>query len=102
MLILKAEWPKQICAVDKSRRGRFRIAAVFLQDAPEVVKEIMGQCLIVRAEHLYINDEIEYHAICEHFRPIEFIDIVPEYDVLIEYSPALNKYVFSRFVEKKR
>lgn len=66
------------------RRGRFQVGIHVINDAPEVVTQIMGQTIIVRAEAILAVDAIEYHAICEHFEELEDGMMVPEYDVIYD------------------
>lgn len=68
--------------MDKQRRyGIFEIGTDMITDHPEVVRKIMGCCIIVRAENMYTQHAVEYHAICEDFLPVPEGQLVPRYDV---------------------
>lgn len=69
----------------KDRRiGKFQIGLDVINDAPEVVTLIMGQTIVLRAEHVLSLSSIEYEAICEHFDELAGGEIVPEYDVVYD------------------
>lgn len=61
------------------RLGRFTAPAEWARCFKTELKRVMGQCIVVRAEHLFANDKIEYLAICPHFRAIDEGEIVPTY-----------------------
>ena len=54
------------------RRGRFKISRRMIENDPMLIKRIMGEMIIVRAELMWIGDEIEYVAYSKLF------DIIPE------------------------
>lgn len=62
------------------RHGRFKAPARLAREFSTDLKRVMGQCIVVHAEHLFDADVIEYTAISEHFRPIAEGEITPEYD----------------------
>lgn len=61
------------------RVGRFRITRAFVIDGDVGVRRIMSQCIIVRAEMIFIADVIEYEAISWRFREISEGEVLPEY-----------------------
>ncbi len=65
-------------------KGYFEIPMSMIDDDKDVVKRIMGKCIIIRAETLWMNGNIEYHAICDEFREIEPSEIAPKYVWLVE------------------
>jgi hypothetical protein len=69
--------------IDK-KKGKFFVSYVLIKSRPELVQQIMGACIVVRAEALYTFDGIEYYALSEHFRPLEEGDKIPEYEGKIE------------------
>lgn len=65
------------------KRGYFKIPMSNLETKPEIVRQIMGRCLIVRAETLLICDAVEYHAYSPDFRELSEGEQVPEYRWLV-------------------
>lgn len=58
---------------DRTRAGKFVLSRLTLVNAPaEDLRQIMGRCVIVRAESRYSDGSIEYDAYSPYF------DIVPE------------------------
>lgn len=76
------------------RVGKFKIDLDVINDAPEVVAQIMGQTIVVRAEVMIAEKVIEYHAICEHFEELDDGSMLPEYDVL--YDGETDKITWSK------
>lgn len=64
---------------DSRRFGRFTAPAEWAHEFRTDLKRVMGLCIVVRAEHLFYADKIEYWALSEHFRPLLPGEIVPEY-----------------------
>ncbi len=61
------------------RLGVFRITDEIIRQHPRIVRRIMGECIIVRAEYVYYDNAIHYVAISEWFdfvpsgwRPMEY------------------------------
>jgi hypothetical protein len=61
------------------RRGVFRLPVSTIEREPDVALEIMGRCIIVRAEMLMICDAVEYHAVSDEFREVQVGEKIPEY-----------------------
>ena len=72
----------------RKRRGKFRINHVFIQDDPQLVMKIMGMVIIYRAESLYEDDVIEYHALSPHFNPVVNGCVAPMYEVIVTKNSA--------------
>ncbi len=66
------------------RLGKFIISLDLIRREPNAVQKIMGECIPVRAETMYIGNVIEYVAISKHFREIPLGEIVPEYCVILQ------------------
>jgi len=66
----------------KERRlGRFSYPAELLEDhPPQELIDVMGKCVIVRAEHMYDTNQIEIVAYSAQF------DIIPEGCVIPRYQ----------------
>jgi hypothetical protein len=61
------------------RYGRFRISAEYVKENPAYgVAAIVGLA-IVRAEHMFVWDAIEYHAIGPDFAELQEGAVIPEY-----------------------
>lgn len=65
------------------RRGSFQLAMSNLEKKPEIVRQIMGRCMIVRAETLMMCGCIEYHAYSPDFRECEVGEQIPEYQWIV-------------------
>ena len=61
------------------KKGRFTLPRSFVLDQDIVVKRIMSQCIIVRAQMIYVSDVIEYQAISWRFRDVPDHEIMPTY-----------------------
>lgn len=59
--------------------GRFTIDFPIVEDDPVLVRTIMGQCVIVRAEMRYDLGAFEYHAISPQFAEVPPHCVPPEY-----------------------
>lgn len=66
------------------RYGRFSIFRPLIELNPILVKAIMGQCIIVRAEDMYMGNVIEYMAISDHFDELQVGAEIPEYQIRID------------------
>ena len=81
------------------RYGCFKIAWFHIEDNPKLVREIMGQCIILRAEALYATREIEYIAESDWFDRIEEGFIAPMYEINIVKDGNNIKWMFSKAEE---
>jgi hypothetical protein len=80
------------------RKGIFKIPMSVIKDNPKAVMAIMGKCVIVRAEYLYLLDAVEYHALCEEFKEVPKGCVIPRYKCLIIDSDS-GEADISRFEE---
>lgn len=55
----------------KRRAGRFRIAASYLNEHPELVRSILRDCIVVRAEWQWAAQAIEYDALADFFPEVK-------------------------------
>lgn len=65
--------------VDHERLGVFRVPYEIIKEEPEFVRKVMGECIIVRAEYMYVYKAIEYQAISDRFDEIEEGQLLPVY-----------------------
>ena len=75
----------------KSRRfGKFSIHRKFIKDNPEIVREIMGECIILDARSDEVSDTIEYLALSDNFHEVKEGEIPQVYKITIvnEYDSA--------------
>jgi hypothetical protein len=61
------------------RYGRFSAPAAWAREFRTDLKRVMGYCIVLRAEQMFISDRIEYWAVSEHFRELPIGEMVPEY-----------------------
>ena len=65
------------------RYGRVSVSAEFARRPAVELRRRMGKCIVVRAEHLFVSDVIEYTAQSDLFREIAEGEIAPEYQWFI-------------------
>lgn len=63
----------------RSRQGRFSIPAKIMLTQPDTAQVIMGQCLVMRCEHMMHSDTLEYMALSERFRSLTTGEMMPLY-----------------------
>ena len=63
--------------------GKFKILEIMIDNQPDLVRKIMGECIIVRAERMYVHDAIEYDAFSDHFESLDEGLMAPEYEWII-------------------
>ena len=79
-----------------SRRGVFRIRIGMIEEAPELVRKVMGKCVIVKAECLYGEDALEFFAVSPDFEEVPKGVRVPRYKVLIKNIGMENEIIFMK------
>ena len=78
--------------MNRTQRGRFTISDIFVTSSVggeenfETVRQVMKECVILRAEHNLCTQELEYYAISEHFAPVKEGAITPEYSVSLNHG----------------
>lgn len=76
------------------RYGKFTIDAETLTAAPDVVRKVMGECIILRAEFRFTHNDIEYEAWCPAFEPSPLGAVPPIYDVV--YSDETDSVTWAK------
>ena len=76
------------------RIGRFVLSLQLTEQYPATARAIMGRCIVVRCEMMYVHDTLEYIALSPDFDEVPNGNIVPEYDVII--SEGGNSIEFKR------
>lgn len=66
------------------RLGRFRIDLEIINESPEVVRRVMRDVIVIRAETMLMDAVIDYHAQCEAFDPVPQGEEAPAYDILYD------------------
>ncbi len=69
----------------RDRVGSFKVSLDLIDKNPSIVMQAMSRCIIVRAEHLYAYNCIEYVAISPEF------DIVPAGTMATEYRVEITR-----------
>ena len=81
----------------KNRRyGKFRIDRKFIESYSETIKQVMGQCIILRAEFMAMHGHIEYQAISDLFDEVSEGDIIPEYRIRMVTEGKNVKWMFEK------
>lgn len=76
----------------KDRRiGKFRISINMIETNPELVKRIMGECIILEAEMKYIDESIHYTAISKWFNRT----LLGEEAMTYSFKFVGNKWMFT-------
>jgi len=75
---------------DSQRFGWFVISGIFIVNHPDVVKQIMGRCIIVHAAPEPHYDAIKYQAISDDFTEVKIGNLIPEYEMVVEKDPDGN------------
>lgn len=65
------------------RIGRFQIASMVIRDSAEVVRKVMGECVILRCEFLGAQDCYEYVALHQSFSEVPKSQVPPLYTVVV-------------------
>lgn len=69
------------------RKGFFKLDKQIIEKEPEIVMQLLGKMIIVRAEMMYITNTIEYGAYSELFEEVEEGKFIPTYDIKIHKIP---------------
>jgi hypothetical protein len=76
---------EKITQMNENRRvGRFEISRKLIEDRPDIVRSIMGRCIVIRCETIYYTDAIEYTALSPDFNEVPEGRTIPRY--VIEVS----------------
>jgi len=83
------------------RIGSFRIGKNFIDDNPELVRQVMGRMIIVRAEYMF-GSYINYTALSPEFDKVGEGYKAPEYEVILTTKMKGNKSVTDKITFKRR
>ena len=73
------------------RVGRFVLQSSLLEVCPDVFKEILSTCIVVRCEQIDHMDVFEYIAICDEFQELGEGCAAPEYHVVLEQADVIEE-----------
>jgi len=59
--------------------GKFKLDQDTFDSDPNIIKRIMGKCIILRAESLFCEASIEYYAISDCFDVVKESEAIPIY-----------------------
>jgi hypothetical protein len=69
-----------------NRMGRFRISLETIERYPDRVRELLAQCIIIRAEIRWEWEAVEYTAFCPQFEVTQMGHEPRRYDVIATFS----------------
>ena len=75
--------------------GKFRINRYEIEDNPAEVKRLFHGMIVVRAEHLFYDNSIEYIALDDGFDPVKDGESCPEYEPI--FNVTENGHVWAGF-----
>ena len=76
------------------RYGKFWIDTEVIEENADVVKVIMGNVIVLRAEHDYTMKRINYVAQCDAFEELDAGAEPPDYDV--GFDPDTSEVTWSK------
>jgi hypothetical protein len=86
---------RKITQTNENRRvGRFEISRKLIEDRPDIIRTIMGRCIVIRCETIYYTDAIEYTALSPDFDEVPEGRTIPRY--VIEVSGDETHIEFRR------
>lgn len=78
-------------AMEQRRYGRFFVSERTLLVAPKAIVQALTGMIVLRAEHVWCRDGIEYHACSAQFEP------APEGEAPLEYDVQFRDLVGGRY-----
>lgn len=70
------------------RVGLIKITDDLIEENPNgVMKYLMSQIIVIRAEHILWNRTVEYIALCEQFDEVGEGEVLPEYQAIARRHP---------------
>lgn len=76
-----------------NRVGKFSIDVQTVRELPQTVQAIMGDCIIVRCEHLFPSDSFEYIAYSKMFEVVGKGSVINTYSIEIDYDTGDYKFI---------
>lgn len=81
----------------EKRIGKFEIHYDCYVEDIEVVKSVLSQVVVVKAELLMATKAIEYIAYSDLFKPVAEYDCPNLYEPIVGYSEELDRIIFQEF-----
>lgn len=63
------------------RYGKFELDTDLFSEAPDIVRRIMSECIVLNAHILIHKEAVEYIALVESFDDVELALPPPDYDM---------------------
>ncbi len=79
-----------------NRYGNFSITIDLIENNPDIIRQVMGECIILRAEHIYATRAIEYQAWSPKFELLDEVEPIPEYIIKVTTTSINREVIFSR------
>lgn len=77
-------------AFKEHRVGRFSIDRYIIEEFPNLVRSIMSEMIILRAEGLFFDDRIEYTAASHIFAPVPKGCAAPHYSLVFNANNGVR------------
>ena len=85
----------------RERRGLFSISSSLIVTNLDIVHKVMAQVLIVRCEHVFLENRFCYDAYCELFTPTPPNESVPSYEFQVDEAGVVTwRQVESDYVRR--
>ena len=67
------------------RRGRIRIPTEYVNEHPYLVMDILSKCIVVRCEHIYTENMLDYWAYSWLFDEVPQGEMIPGYEIHVRW-----------------
>ena len=71
---------KEPATPETDKLGQFEIPLDLIKTEPDLIKRIMGECIVMRADFVYATSSVVYHALHDEFEDRELGTSPPEYE----------------------
>jgi hypothetical protein len=75
---------KTMSAIDRSKSGFLDVEVATMDEHPDIVKAIFGQCLVLSATPNPLTDSIRYLLICDEFETLGDEEDIPDYSIGVD------------------
>jgi hypothetical protein len=65
---------------ETDKLGQFEIGMDVIKERPDIVKRIMSECIVMRAEFIYGTNNVVYHVLHDDFEDRDLASPVPVYE----------------------
>lgn len=70
--------------------GKFTINSNVIKENPDLARHILSDMIVVRAEQMFVANEIEYIAISDLFRDVPRYEITPSYKIEVDENAVVR------------